>query len=335
MDTDSLLTSLSENDPDVTEIKFEMFWVRPTVIANVLRTNTMLTKLELKDNAIDDNGFALIANALETNTTLTALSFTYNSIGNNGAIALASALSINDTLVELELQHNHIGNDQVEIIAEALGSNNSLRVLDLRGNIFDDEGVVYIANALKTNTALTLLNLKHNPDIHKVGVDALIAALKENTTRRLVISIGIDDKREFKRLSSFSTQYVQRNRNGRRRAAEVESIFRFPPYAGLGRDAAHVIADLVRASRGEPKWWKPEEDERGTFGVEEEPPAQRRKLGSCIQCFIQDAAFQERDTPSRLFCGRYCQKLHHSRGDFPDVRGMTVEQVLKVFSLKK
>ena len=54
-----------------------------------------------------------MAEALKVNTTLTKLDLMYNQIGNQGAQALVEALKVNTTLIELTLWENRINDRNI------------------------------------------------------------------------------------------------------------------------------------------------------------------------------------------------------------------------------
>ncbi|KAG0247462.1 hypothetical protein BG011_001448, partial [Mortierella polycephala] len=150
-------------------------------LAKALMTNKTLTTLDLKDNRIGDNGVQALSEALETNKTLTTLYLKDNRIGDNGAQALAEALKTNTTLTTLDLQSNEIWFKGMFAFSEALKTNNTLTTLDLQNNRIGDNVAQALAEVLKTNKPLTILDLKDNR-IGDDGAQALAEALKTNTT---------------------------------------------------------------------------------------------------------------------------------------------------------
>jgi hypothetical protein len=76
-------------------------------LAEVLKTNTTLTKLNLSKNSIGNQGASAFAEALKTNTTLTTLDFSWNYIDIKGAKKLVEAMKINSTLTTLYLKGNY------------------------------------------------------------------------------------------------------------------------------------------------------------------------------------------------------------------------------------
>ncbi|KAG0367076.1 hypothetical protein BGX24_003408, partial [Mortierella sp. AD032] len=72
-----------------------------------------------------------LAEALKTNSILTTLNLKFKSIRSDGAKALAEALKTNSTLTTLDLQSNKIGDDGAKALAEALKTNSTLTTLNL------------------------------------------------------------------------------------------------------------------------------------------------------------------------------------------------------------
>ena len=151
------------------------------VLADVLQSNTTVTKLDLSDNAIGAAGAVGLAEVLKSNTTLTVLNLSYSGIGGAGAAGLAEALKSNTTLTVLNLSYNGIGDAGTAGLAEALKSNTTLTVLNLSYNSIGGAGAAGLAEALKSNATLTVLNLSHN-GIGGAGAARLAEALKSNTT---------------------------------------------------------------------------------------------------------------------------------------------------------
>ncbi|XP_078381247.1 NLR family CARD domain-containing protein 4-like [Oculina patagonica] len=159
----------SETEPDV------------VVLAEVLKGNSSLTKLNLSGNDIGDVGAAGLAEALQNNKNLTELDLSYNYIGDHGATGLAAPLQKNTGLTGLSLFHNYIGDQGAVGLAEALKKNTSLTELDLSENNIWDEGAAGLAEALKKNTNLAVLELSLNYSGDE-GATGLAEALKKNTS---------------------------------------------------------------------------------------------------------------------------------------------------------
>ncbi|KAF9309935.1 hypothetical protein BG003_009136 [Podila horticola] len=150
-------------------------------LAEALKSNLILTTLDLRYNSTGDSGAQALSEALKTNSTLIALDLPNNSIGGIGALALSEALKTNSTLTTLALENNSIGENGALALSEALKTNSTLTTLDMEsnsiGDSIGDDGV----EALKINSTLATLNLRAN-SIGNVGAQALSEALKTNST---------------------------------------------------------------------------------------------------------------------------------------------------------
>jgi Ran GTPase-activating protein (RanGAP) involved in mRNA processing and transport len=99
------------------------------LVAEALKTNSILTTLNLEGNKIGPADATALAGALKTNMTLASLRLEANRIGDDGARALADALKTNKTLAELVLYFNGIGEAGGTSLAEALNNNTTLTAL--------------------------------------------------------------------------------------------------------------------------------------------------------------------------------------------------------------
>ena len=150
-------------------------------LAEALKQNTGLARLDLASNKIYDDGAAVLAEALKQNTSLTRLYLANNMIRGHGTARLAEALKGNTNLRRLNLSKNQISDQDAAGLAEALKQNGSLTRLDLAGNTIHDDGAAGLAEALKHNTSLTQLDLGDN-SISDQGAAGLAEALKQSTS---------------------------------------------------------------------------------------------------------------------------------------------------------
>jgi NLR family CARD domain-containing protein 3 len=146
--------------------------------AKDLASNTVLKKLSLQKNCIDNRGAANFAQALMTNRTLVSIRLDHNWIGDEGCLAMAKALTENNVLTTLALNGNKIGPTGAVALAEALCINSGLQELRLRWNKICDSGAIGFANALDSNSTLRLLELDDN-NISSEGARAMLKTLKE------------------------------------------------------------------------------------------------------------------------------------------------------------
>jgi Ran GTPase-activating protein (RanGAP) involved in mRNA processing and transport len=144
-------------------------------IANMIKENTTIVKLNLERNCLGEIGIDVIADALRVNTTITNLNLSRNNLEEYGTQKITDALNMNTTITKLNLSDNWLGEDGALVIAKALYVITTLRSLNLshnylRRNSFSSEmGIIAIANALCKNKSITELDLEHN----KIGLNGL------------------------------------------------------------------------------------------------------------------------------------------------------------------
>ena len=142
-----------------------------------------MTKLDVSDNKIGDNGIAHIATALQTNTTITELNISRCSMSGEGVKSLARAIAVNRSLQELNISHSKIGDSGIAHIATALHTNITMICLVISHCNMSDEGAESLARALAMNTSLQELDISGNK-IGDNGIASIATALHTNTTMR-------------------------------------------------------------------------------------------------------------------------------------------------------
>ena len=176
-------------------------------ISVVLKTNTCITELDLRDNNIDEEGARAIARTLRENLYITSIDLSVNNICNDGledlmvsvknnrnitnlklsytglkdrhAALVASVIRENKSIETLILSHNEFSANGGASIGQALGINGKISNLDLSWNHIRSEGAIAIAYALKNNTSLTSLNLAWNGFADN-GAEAISKAMLGN-----------------------------------------------------------------------------------------------------------------------------------------------------------
>ncbi|KAF9950052.1 hypothetical protein BGZ72_008224, partial [Mortierella alpina] len=154
---------------------------RALALIEVIKTNSILTHLNLNGAAIGNSGARALSVLLRTNSTLRALNLENNTIRCNGVQALSEALEENSSLIALNLTFNLIRDVGAEALADALERNSTLTSLHLEGNSVGNNGAQALSEALRVNSTLTTLNLKDNV-IGNIGAEALTEVLKINST---------------------------------------------------------------------------------------------------------------------------------------------------------
>ena len=121
------------------------------VIEQVIKGNKC-QELVLYRNNISKEGALKLAEALKNNTSLKKLNLGYNRIGDKGVEYIVEALlQSNKTLAKLHLQSNYITEKGAEHLAEMLRMNRSIRHLGLDYNSIGDRGVELLSLALSSS----------------------------------------------------------------------------------------------------------------------------------------------------------------------------------------
>ncbi|CAF1527230.1 unnamed protein product [Adineta steineri] len=184
-------------------------------LADALKINQAITRLDLTRNNIGPQGAQHLADALKINQTLKILSLSDNTIGEEGACYLSDALKINKTLVTLHLHGNRINDKGAQCFADMMMINQvthnfiTLTKLNLRSACIDFEGAQFLGDALRSNRTLTELDISFNR-IGDDGAQYLGNGLKNNQVKEkeylvichilinifLTVTENIDDSNE-------------------------------------------------------------------------------------------------------------------------------------------
>lgn len=143
-------------------------------LASVLKANNVLIEVDLVCCSLSG---AELAEGLKVNRSVTKLNLFANSMSKAGQVVLGSALKENFSLRDLSLMRCNLTN--IKEIAEGLLKNRSLTKLDLTENSFGDAGVSALADSLKLNDTLTMLDLSK---CGLLGIGDLAETLKSNRT---------------------------------------------------------------------------------------------------------------------------------------------------------
>jgi Leucine Rich repeat len=355
------IIKILDNDPYITKLDLsnEGFFLNEiTALSKALETNTKLEELNISGNEIEVAGATALAEALKKNSTLIKLDISINFLEDGGATVFADALKQNRTLITLNITANRIGHQGARALAEALKENSTLTQLLMYNNNIRDEGAIALADVLKQNRTLNTLDIANN-HITKVGLAALAEALKQNSTLTKLEKWG----NETGIRENVLDRYIERNLRGHARAKASVSLLREFATASANelrqkyaQDQNNLFSTLLltplidrksyftgmannlEKTRSDPIWWtKEERAEAGLQTAEEALPSAKRSrvdnINSCIQCISGKAKFYEKGTPTRLFCGSYCQWIKHT--GTPDLRGKTPQQIVEIFQKRK
>nr|XP_054759100.1 protein phosphatase 1 regulatory subunit 37-like [Lytechinus pictus] len=165
-------------------------------IGGMLRHNSGLKLLDLRNNNIQDTGLSHISNGLSAQSKggLSTLVLWNNHITHNGVAHLGKALIKSTNLETLNLGQNNLGTDGIHFLKDGLMKNKALMRLGLYACKISDEGAVALAEYLADNCYLMRLDLREN-DIRTGGMMALSLSLNVNTIL-LRLDLDKDVKKE-------------------------------------------------------------------------------------------------------------------------------------------
>ena len=120
-----------------------------TEAAAVIAKQFSASEIRLYDKGLTAHDATVVAEILKSNTSVTKVHLQNNEeIGDEGAKALAEALKVNATVKDLLLMDCGIGDDGAAALAEALRSNTSLTRLWLQGNGVSEQGKQLLRDAV-------------------------------------------------------------------------------------------------------------------------------------------------------------------------------------------
>ena len=178
-----------------------------SALASIITNNTLIERLTLRDNNLNDDGVIKIAQSLCKNSKLKLINIRSNDITEEAAEALASIISSNTGLEELYLGNNQIHSGAIKI-STALKNISSLKVLDLENNNIPEGVVDELSAAITANDSLKKLLLSGN----HLGssTEMIINALNKVTTlEELTLN---DNKNRGEELSQAMTSVLRKNK---------------------------------------------------------------------------------------------------------------------------
>jgi hypothetical protein len=137
-------------------------------LAEALKRNKTLRRLELYNNRIDHKGVKALAEAIKENSVIEFIDFKLNLFESEGAAALGGALAVNTSLTHIDIEACNIMASGAKAIASGLQFNTNLLILKMKSNAITPKGAFAIANVLENyNRTLQELHLRDNlePDM--------------------------------------------------------------------------------------------------------------------------------------------------------------------------
>lgn len=149
-------------------------------IALALNYNKSVTKLDLTDNWINEDGCFHLGEMLLENTTLSELNLHGCRIGAGGAKRLFANLHKNRSLSVINLSRNHLGDIGVQYFAKSILFGASVDNINLSFNELTGKAVISLVEALEINNILTKLDLSWNKILSPNAIFQLCKVLSQN-----------------------------------------------------------------------------------------------------------------------------------------------------------
>ncbi|XP_053329604.1 protein phosphatase 1 regulatory subunit 37 [Spea bombifrons] len=169
-------------------------------LGNVLKFNSCIQILDLRNNHILDSGLAYICEGLkEQRQGLVTLVLWNNQLTHAGMVYMSMCLPHTQTLETLNLGHNAIGNEGVRHLKNGLIGNRSVLRLGLASAKLTCEGAVAVAEFVAESPRLLRLDLREN-EIKTGGLMALSLALRVNQS---LLRLDLDREPKKEAVKSF------------------------------------------------------------------------------------------------------------------------------------
>lgn len=169
-------------------------------LGNVLKFNSCIQILDLRNNHIMDSGLAYICEGLkEQRQGLVTLVLWNNQLTHAGMVYMSMCLPHTQTLETLNLGHNAIGNEGVRHLKNGLIGNRSVLRLGLACAKLTCEGAVAVAEFVAESPRLLRLDVREN-EIKTGGLMALSLALRVNQS---LLRLDLDREPKKEAVKSF------------------------------------------------------------------------------------------------------------------------------------
>eukprot|EP00316_Scyphosphaera_apsteinii_P020707 CAMPEP_0119306678 /NCGR_PEP_ID=MMETSP1333-20130426/7369_1 /TAXON_ID=418940 /ORGANISM="Scyphosphaera apsteinii, Strain RCC1455" /LENGTH=350 /DNA_ID=CAMNT_0007310037 /DNA_START=195 /DNA_END=1248 /DNA_ORIENTATION=+ len=219
-----------------------------SAIADILRTNKVLSSLSLFSAQLGTEGSAALADALRSNGALSDLRLDYSSVGAKGLMALAdvlrtamlTSLCLSGTQlcdvkqVGADAWNGHYTAEGVSWLADAMRANTTLLNVGLDHNDLRAEGARAIADALEANCTLSSLNLRLN-DIDDDGGVALADSLANNTSLKH-LNLRDNQRLGWRTAAAFEAMLLSSK-------AQLVPLFALYPESRSRRGGKKVVID--------------------------------------------------------------------------------------------
>ena len=145
--------------------------------AGVFSSFEGLSSLNLSQCFLDSRSIVIIAEAIKHNRSLVKLDLSYNGITTNIGRYIAMALRLNASLGILNLSHNNLDDKFCSILALELNNNRTLYECDMSGNPFAQSGAIALMDLLKNTGIGSLGDLDKNRSLSVTAREQLKGTL--------------------------------------------------------------------------------------------------------------------------------------------------------------
>jgi Ran GTPase-activating protein (RanGAP) involved in mRNA processing and transport len=192
--------------------RFGLLDAAAQALAEVLKQNNDVLKVDVSDNHLTDKGAHVLMRALRRNRGLQELDFSGNELDDKfctefatfiklhgtlhrmtagsgidckGCQVISAALTHNRSLVEVDLSGNKIKDAGAIALFRVMQHNPNLKLIALSGNILHDEAMEAVAQLLYSNQSIEVIKVDQNHGVTNDGAGQVINALLENGLNRI------------------------------------------------------------------------------------------------------------------------------------------------------
>ncbi|KAK6181623.1 hypothetical protein SNE40_009445 [Patella caerulea] len=205
-----------------------------TAMASLIRSQDLISKLDLSDNGIGPAAMLSLAELLLYNKTITEVNFSNNRIGTYGARLMKTIMQNNNKLNKVDISGNCIGEKGGLYCSHIIQHNIYLKEFKIGNNKIGDKGAVAIGKALGNNVTLELLDVSWN-HIQLPGALAIARGVKNNEQLK-ILRVGMNG------FSKAGTQALVE-------CLHNTSIIELDLSSNrIGAEGAKLIADVLKKS---------------------------------------------------------------------------------------
>lgn len=287
----------------------------------LLKTNT-IQDFTIVSRGMSDENFKLFADAIMQNKSVLRLSiFGYN-LHNNALIPWVDVVKQNTRLIGLQLDTGLLGDSIItdymrKLFANALQKNSMMLEFNTDDWYFEDDDDEEDERIALANRVEGYLERNTKAHARAKAAAMQVAALSLQAFPEL--GEPEEDTKFLKQLSRSNDEFET--------TQLLRSLLEKTGRSGFRRSYFRQMAYYLWTSRGDPKWWTPEERREAGLQLDEElePSTKRRGIESCISCNASKPKFREEGASASRFCGSYCQWIKYTGA--PDLRGKSSKEI--------